>query len=289
MEEVMKNHKELLILLIIVSLTLFNLSNDAYAQQSCELGDRPCKVNSDCLNDGICRDLGNCSTFCECKQILREKVPDESMDHYTLDYSYGRNCENIFMCDECWIKDNAACFYFTPETEAAAEVMSGCLCNSDINANAMSIVGLSCPSESTSLNRTNLKKKIHDHYTGAWIGELTLIHGYKEHAILKICARDSGEIEVIAHSLGYFQHAFYSGKDIQVYRSGKELIIKLKNKSEKEIRTIFSLIDDRHAFVILPEGNHFKMKKIDSHVNCRKLARQGKNSITKDEFDIEIY
>jgi len=163
--------------------------------------------------------------------------------------------------------------------------MSGCLCKGHVNY--WEIGGLSCSPQSTrvSMSRTNLKKKISDKYTGTWIGELNLSNSsYKEHAIFKICVRGPNEMEIVAHSLGYFQHAFYSGKDALV---GEELTVTLKNKLGDDIRTIISLIDDKHAYVVLPEGNHFKIRKIDSHSNCRKLARQGNASVTKDEFNFD--
>lgn len=278
----MKNQfkKLLLLLIIMVILEFFNLSINVYAQApSC---DRPCVVDSDCLNGGQCISIGNCQTRCNCNYVVRYRDGNAG-NPLQADIPYGRNCENVFMCGECW-SDEGFCFYFSPETEAATGYMSGCRCKG--KQDYTDIVSLSCPIPATrvSLNRTDLKKKIDDKYTGTWIGELDLSNGYKEHAIFKICVRGLNEIEIVAHSLGYFQHAFYSGKDILV---GEAITVTLKNKLGNDIRTIISLIDDKHAYVVLPEGDHFKIRKIDSHSSCRKSVKQGVASITKDEFNFD--
>jgi len=110
----MKNQfKNLLILLIIMVLTFFNVSNNAYAQSCDDL--RPCQANSDCLNNGFCQDLGNSHTRCHCQPIVKSDTFG-NIDYAQEDYPYGKHCENVFMCGECSV-NGGYCFYFAPETE----------------------------------------------------------------------------------------------------------------------------------------------------------------------------
>src|SRR3989338_1157693 len=93
----MKNQfKKLLILLTIIVLAFFNLSNNIYAQSTC---DRPCQADSDCFNNGFCQDLGNCQTRCVCGSIVRRST---DLSVAQEDITYGKHCENIFMCGDCW-------------------------------------------------------------------------------------------------------------------------------------------------------------------------------------------